>query len=143
MKTGACLLLALLAAPLAMAADADVSRYDCSGSVRSENIFEAGSAVTTNKNYRLTVNRDVPFVKREQELAAGCLAQQIEICRCDLGPDQIRCLSLGLNRTGQEISADFTLDLHTAILQLTARQSDPQAGKLIETRGMLNCSLQD
>ena len=142
MKTGTYLLFAVLAAsPPAMAADTGVSHYVCTGSVSSESIFEAGSAVTTEKNYRLTVNRNVPFVKRDQELAAGCLTQQIEICRCELGPEQIRCLSLGLNRNGQEISADFTLDLQTAIMQVTARQSDPQSGKLIEIQGKLNCSL--
>jgi hypothetical protein len=146
MKAGAILLLLALAAAmpvssLALAAGQSVSHYTCSGSIRSESIFEPGSAATTQKTYQLTVNRDASYVKRDPALAAGCLTQQIEICRCELEPEQIRCQSLGLNRNGQEVSADFTLNLETAVMQMVARQSDPQSGMLVEIQGTLQCRL--
>lgn len=125
--------------PVLASAQSGAVAYVCSGSLASENIFEAGSATNLTKQYSVTVHAEAGYVKRDQELAAGCMAKQIEICSCNLGQDLIHCRSLGLNRNGQEISADFKLQRQTGVLNFNARSFDPAAGKLIETQGTLTC----
>lgn len=121
-------------------AETGVIRYTCSGIVSSENIFVAGSTVSSNKHYELVVNFDHHYVKRDQELAAGCLTRQIEICSCDLGAELITCRSLGLNpRSGQEVAADFSIDRSNGRMRFSGRRTDPEAGQLIESQGQLSC----
>lgn len=133
--------------PLLAIAHSGAVVYVCSGMIKSENIFEAGSATNLNRQYQVIVHSDAGYVKRDQELAAGCMAQQIEICSCNFGQDSkqdlIHCRSLGLNRNGQEISSDFKLQQQSGIMQFNARNFDPAAGKLIETQGMLQCIAQN
>ena len=142
MKALCSLLLWLFAVPLWAGTGSARTDYVCSGDIRSENIFESGSAAVTKKQYRLIVNTDNNTVKRDPELAAGCLTRQIEICRCELSADAVRCLSMGINHGGQEVQADFTLDRRSQQMHVTGRLSDPQTGRLIETQGILTCEVQ-
>ncbi len=142
MKALGSLLLMLFALPLWAGAASARTDYVCSGDIRSENIFDSGSAAVTKKQYRLIVNTDNNTVKRDPELAAGCLTRQIEICRCELSTDTVRCLSMGINQGGQEVQADFTLDRRSQQMHVTSRLSDPQTGRLIETQGKLTCEMQ-
>lgn len=122
------------------AAETGVIRYVCSGVITSENIFAAGSAVSSNKRYDIVVNFDHQYVKRNLELAAGCMTRQIEICSCDLGAELIACHSLGSNpRSGQEVAADFTIDRINGRMQFSGRRADPESGLLVETEGQLSC----
>lgn len=123
-------------------AETGVLRYACSGIVKSENIFAAGSGVSSNTRFDIVVNFDHHFVKRDQQLAAGCLTRQIEICSCDLGAELIACRSLGSNpRSGQEVGADFSIDRSNGRMQFSGRRTDPEAGHLIESQGQLSCQI--
>ena len=129
--------------PMMASAHSGAIAYICSGNIKSENIFDASSATYTHKQYKVTLHTDAGYVKRDQELAAGCMTQRIEICSCNLGQDRdqdlIHCRSMGLNRSGQEISAEFRLQRQSGIMNFNARNFDPAAGKLIETEGTLMC----
>ena len=121
-------------------AESGVMHYACNGVFTSENIFAAGSAVSKSKHYDILVNFDHHYVKRDQELAAGCLTRQIEICRCDLGPELIACRSLGVNpHSGQEVAADFSIDRSNGRMRFTGRRTDPESGQLLESQGQLSC----
>ena len=123
-----------------VAAETGVMHYACNGIIQSENIFAAGSAVSQSRHYDILVNFDHHYVKRAQELAAGCMTRQIEICSCDLGAELIACHSLGSNpRSGQEVAADFTIDRSNGRMQFSGRRADPESGLLIETQGQLSC----
>lgn len=132
-------ILALLGV-MPVAAETGVMHYACDGTIQSENIFVAGSAVSQSRHYDILVNFDHHYVKRDQELAAGCLTRQIEICSCDLGEELISCRSLGLNpRSGQEVAADFSIDRSNGRMRFTGRRTDPESGQLIESQGQLSC----
>lgn len=122
------------------AAETGVIRYTCSGVINSENIFAAGSAVSQHQRFDIVVDFDKHYVKRDQQLAAGCLTRQIEICSCDLGAERIVCRSLGSNpRNGQEVAADFSIERSNGSMQFSGRQTDAEAGQLTESQGQLSC----
>lgn len=123
-------------------AETGVVHYACNGIIQSENIFVAGSVVSQSRHYDILVNFDHHFVKRDQELAAGCLTRQIEMCSCDLGEELISCRSLGLNpRSGQEVAAEFSIDRSNGRMRFTGRRTDPESGQLIESQGQLSCQI--
>ena len=73
--------------PILTLAQSGAVTYICTGSIKSENIFEAGSVKNIVRHHKVTVNAEAGYVKRDQELAAGCMAEQIEICSCNFSTE--------------------------------------------------------
>ena len=133
---------AILGSPVWAGAESGVLNYACQGMVDSDNIFESGSIDRSEKHYLIKVSFDAGYVRRAPELAAGCLSKKIEICTCDLTPDQIACRSFGMNPGGQETVMDFTIERRTNLMHIKGRLSNPQSGQVIETRGTLSCKIE-
>lgn len=128
---------ALLSTAPVMAAQAMI--YDCRGAVSSEPLFGSGAIERHERRWLLEVNDEAGYVKRDRELAAGCVQRTVEICGCDLGSELIRCRSLGITPEGTEVGMDFTLDRRSLRLQLSGQRVDPSSGAVVETRGELAC----
>ena len=132
----------VLALPILAGAENGVVTYACGGTVDSDNIFESGNISRSEKQDRIKVSFDAGYVRRAPELASGCLSKKIEICTCDLTPDQIACRSFGMNPGGQETVMDFTIERRTNLKHIKGRLSNPQSGQVIETRGTLSCTIE-
>ncbi len=133
------LLLTLLLAACALPVSAAVVHYDCSGELRSENLFDGGAPQAQALQARISVNSQADYVKRPPQLASGCLQKQVEVCGCQQTPESIRCSSLGMAPDGTEIAMDFSLDRRAYRLQVSGRQHQPKSGQVIETTGLLTC----
>ncbi len=114
--------------------------YECRGIVSTENIFDGGNSEQRERQWRIITNYDAGYVKRDPELAAGCVERTVEVCGCELGPQMIRCRSLGLSPQGVEVAMDFSIDRATKRLKLTGRRVEPASGQVTETAGMLDCT---
>lgn len=135
MRQWPALVLALVCAPLA----AQTWTYACQGTVRTESIFETGTASERERSWLIVANETAGYVKRDPEIAAGCVEPVVEICGCELGADLIRCRSLGISPAGDEIGMDFSIDRQARRMQLSGRHYDPKSGQVIETSGRLAC----
>ena len=122
-----------------MQASAQTLRFECRGIVKTENVFDGGSDVR-ERQWTLIANHEAGYVKRDPELAAGCVERKVEVCGCDLGPQVIRCRSLGITPQGVEVGTDFSIDRNAQQLKLAGRRFEPASGKLIETTGVLQCT---
>lgn len=137
----ALLILSLAALAAAAAPPLQGQAFDCRGMVRTEQVFEAGTAGERERHWRIIVNDDAGYVKRDPEIAAGCVERTVEVCGCELGADRILCRSLGITRAGEEVGMDFSIDRRSGEMQLTGRRHDPKSGNLTETQGRLACNV--
>ncbi len=115
--------------------------FDCRGSVRSEKLFEAGAPSERERRWVIVASDTAGYVKRDPEIAVGCVQPTVEICGCELGADLIRCRSLGLTAAGEEAGMDFSLDRRSGRMQLSGRRYDPRSGSVLETSGELACRM--
>jgi hypothetical protein len=136
------LAVSVLALPIRAVAESGVVTYACGGMVDLDNIFESERSTRSEKQYRIKVSFDAGYVRRAPELASGCLSKKIEICTCELTPDQIACRSFGMNPGGQETVMDFTIERRMNRMHIKGRLSNPQSGQVIETRGTLACQIE-
>lgn len=125
------------AAPLA----AQTWVFDCRGPVKTENVFDGGPATERERHWRIIANDEAGYVKRDPELAPGCIERQVEICGCESGTDMIRCRSLGITPRGEEVGMDFSIDRLTGRMSLAGRRFDPATGNVIDTSGQLACTM--
>lgn len=130
-------MLSAASAPLA----AQTWVFDCHGPVKTENVFDGGPVSERERRWRITVNDEAGYVKRDPELAAGCIERNVEICGCEPGADMIRCRSLGITPQGEEVGMDFSIDRVTGKMILSGRRYDPATGHMIDTRGQLACAM--
>lgn len=133
-------LVAAWLAAMAMPLVAQTVRFDCTGIVKTENLFDTGLATTTERQWGVVANYDAGYVKRDPELAAGCVERNVEVCGCELGAQAVSCRSLGITPRGVEVSMDFTIDRAAQRMKLSGRRFDPQSGSVTETSGLLACS---
>ena len=120
-------------------ASAQALRFECRGIVKTENVFDGGGEAR-ERQWTLIANHDAGYVKRDPELAAGCVERKVEVCGCDLGSQTIRCRSLGITPQGVEVGMDFSIDRHAQQLKLAGRRFDPASGDVTETTGVLQCT---
>jgi hypothetical protein len=140
----ALLLSATLAAALAIPSAslaAQIWVFDCRGPVKTENVFDGSPATERERHWRIVANDDAGYVKRDPELAPGCLERKVEICGCDLGKDAIRCRSLGITPQGEEVGMDFSIERSTGRMSLAGRRFDAATGTMIDTSGQLACTM--
>ncbi len=123
-----------------MPSHAQVIDYDCSGELRTENVFEPDGAKRHTHRFVITASDQAGYVRRDPALATGCFAPRIEVCACDLGRERIQCRSLGLQDDGIEIGLDFSIDRQHRTLHIQGRRFDARKGVLIETRGEFICT---
>ena len=129
---------ALLMAVLVPAA-AQTLRFDCGGPVKTESVFDSDSATTAQRQWSVVANYEAGYVKRDPELAAGCVERTVEVCGCEMGPRTIHCRSLGITPQGVEVGMDFSIDRTAQRMKLSGRRFDPQSGNVTETTGLLEC----
>lgn len=129
--------LSAAAAPLA----AQTWVFDCRGPVKTENVFDGGPAAERERRWRIVANEEAGYVKRDPELAPGCLERKVEICGCDLGKEAIRCRSLGITPQGEEVGMDFSIDRLTGRMSIAGRRFDPATGHMTDTSGQLACAM--
>ncbi len=132
-------LAAALALSFSMPLAAQSVRFDCAGTVRTEDIFGGGAPDSRERQWEIVANFEGGYVRRSPELAAGCLEATVEVCGCELSSASIRCRSLGLARDGVEVVMDFGIDRRTGKMNLAGRRFDPRSGTVIETNGLLAC----
>lgn len=125
------------AAPLA----AQTWVFDCRGPVKTENVFDDGPASERERRWRIVANEEAGYVKRDPDLAAGCLERTVEVCGCELASEAIRCRSLGVTPQGEEVGMDFSIDRITGTMHLAGRRFDPATGNVIDTSGQLACAM--
>ena len=135
MKRLAAAALAAFALPLA----AQTVSYDCRGTVRTENLFDGGVVTQEERRWRIVANPEAGYVKRDPELATGCVQPTVEVCGCEQSSDTIACRSLGISSGGVELATDFRIDRKDNRMKLTGRRYDPRSGTVIETNGELEC----
>lgn len=135
MPLAAALLVA--AAPLA----AQTWTFDCHGTAKTENVFDGSPATERERRWRLVVNDEAGYVKRDPELAPGCVERKVEVCGCELGKEAIRCRSLGISPQGEEVGMDFSIDRVTGRMSLSGRRFDPATGNMVDTSGQLACRI--
>lgn len=128
--------LAAMVMPLA----AQTLRFECGGLVKIESVFDGDSATTAQRQWSVVANYDAGYVKRDPELAAGCVERTVEVCGCELGPQTIHCRSLGIAAQGVEVGMDFSIDRTAQRMKISGRRFDPQSGSVTETTGLLECS---
>ncbi len=129
--------LAAASAPLA----AQIRVLECRGLVKTENVFDGSPATERERHWRIVANDEAGYVKRDPELAPGCLERKVEICGCDLGKDAIRCRSLGITPQGEEVGMDFSIERSTGRMSLAGRRFNPVTGTMIDTSGQLVCDI--
>lgn len=133
--------LAAASAPLSAPLSAQTWAFDCRGPVKTENVFDGSAATERERRWRIIANEEAGYVKRDPELAAGCLERKVEICGCDLGKDAIRCRSLGITPQGEEVGMDFSIDRQAGRMSVAGRRLDPATGRMIDTSGQLACTM--
>jgi hypothetical protein len=115
--------------------------YVCEGSLRTDNVFEAGGVTKETRRFRITANIAAGYVKRDPALAAGCFAGRTEVCACEPpSSEKIVCRSLGFRADGTEVSLDFTLRHSERLLNVVGKEFNPRLGTLIEVQGELTCT---
>lgn len=129
--------LSATAAPLA----AQTWVFDCRGPVKVENVFDGGPAIERERRWRIVANDEAGYVKRDPDIAPGCMERTVEICGCESGKDMIRCRSLGLTPQGEEVGMDFSIDRITGRMILSGRRFNPATGNVIDTSGQLACEM--
>ncbi len=139
MRQWLALALATAAVPLA----AQSWEFDCRGTVRSDSVFEAGAASERERRWIIVASDTAGYVKRDPEIAAGCVQPTVEVCGCELGADLIRCRSLGMTPAGEEAGMDFSIDRRSGAMRLSGRRYDPRSGKVVETTGLLACRVSE
>ena len=132
-------LVAALLAVLATQASAQIVRFECRGIVKTENVFGVGTDLR-ERLWILIANHEAGYVKRDPELAAGCVERKVEVCGCDIGLQSIHCRSLGITPQGVEVGMDFSIDRAAKQLKLSGRRVEPASGNVIETSGVLDCT---
>ena len=132
----------LFAASLAVMmvqASAQTVRFECRGVVKADDVFD-GRSSSHERQWTIIANFDAGYVKRDPELAAGCVERKVEVCGCELGAQAISCRSLGVTPQGIEVGMDFSIDRSAGQLKLAGRRFEPASGNLTETAGVLSCT---
>ncbi len=133
-------LAAVLALSCAIPLAAQTVRFDCAGTVRTEDVFDGGASSSAEKRWQILASFEGGYVRRAPELAAGCVEATVEVCGCELASAAIRCRSLGISRDGIEVAMDFGIDRRSGKMTLAGRRFEPRAGTVIETSGELACT---
>ncbi len=129
----------LMAAAAPLAAQTWV--FDCRGPVKTENVFDGSRATERDRRWRIVANDEAGYVKRDPELAAGCMERTVEICGCEPGKDMISCRSLGITPQGETVGMHSSNHRISGRLTLAGRRFDPATGNMIDTSGQLACEM--
>lgn len=119
---------------------AQTVRFDCAGTVRTEDVFDGGASQSAEKQWQIVASFEGGFVRRPPELAAGCVEATVEVCGCELSSSAIRCRSLGISRDSVEVVMDFGIDRRSGKMTVAGRRFDPRSGTVVETSGELVCT---
>lgn len=133
-------LAAALAASAAIPLAAQTLVFDCTGTVRIEDVFDGGAPSSSERQWRIIASLDGSYVRRAPELAAGCLEPTVEICGCEPSSAAVVCRSLGISSQGVEVMMDFSIDRGRRQMLVAGRRFDPRSGSVTETRGVLVCT---
>ncbi len=140
MRALATALAGALSAAAALPLAAQTLQFDCSGSVRVEDVFDGGGVSGGERQWQILANFEGGYVRRAPELASGCLEPTVEVCGCELASAAIRCRSLGISPQGVEVGMDFSIDRSNGRMNVSGRRFDPRSGTVIETSGQLACT---
>ncbi len=133
-------LAAALALSAALPLAAQTLQFECTGTVRTEDVFDGGGVSEVRSDWQVVANIEGGYVRRPPALASGCLEPTVEICGCELAAAAIRCRSLGISPQGVEVGMDFSIERSNGRMTVSGRRFDPRSGTVIETSGQLACT---